>query len=298
MKLPALFELEEGEVSEPVKTSFGWHLIKLNNVSGGEVQSFAEVREEIEDEIKTELAESQIYDLSENLANLAYEQPDSLLPAAEQLGLELQTSGWISRAGGEGIGAEPKIRNVAFSTEVLTQGINSEAVELSDNRIVFMRLNDHKPAAPKNLAEVSNDIVEQIKKNKSRENNSEVGAKALEALRSGESMESVAGEWNVEVFEPDPIGRVSSEVEAEIVKLAFTMASPQSSEPVYQGISRSNGAYSIVELLSVDAKDTSINDQQIATYQSSMANQEYQSVVKVVGSRADVVRTPAEELVF
>lgn len=123
-----LFALEVDQMSEPVKTGFGWHIIKLHSVSGGEVKSFEAVQAELEDEIKTELAEGQIYDLIENLANLAYEQSDSLLPAAEQLDLKLDTSDWFSRISGTGIAAESQVRQAAFSGDILRQGLNSEAI--------------------------------------------------------------------------------------------------------------------------------------------------------------------------
>ena len=93
----ALFSMQVDELSEPVKTRFGWHLIKLHEIKGGETRAFESMRSELEDELKTELAENQIYDLVEGVANLAYEQPDSLAPAAEQLGLQLRSSDWFSR---------------------------------------------------------------------------------------------------------------------------------------------------------------------------------------------------------
>ena len=294
----ALFDLGEGEVSEPVKTQFGWHLIKLKSVSGGNVQSLDEVRDAIEDEIKTQIAENQIYDLTENLANLAYEQPDSLLPASEQLGLAVETSDWFSRSAGEGIASEPNIRQAAFSADILTQELNSQAIELADNRIVFIRLNDHKPSRPRDIAEVRDGIVEEIKRNKAQAANIEAGELALEALRSGKPMETVAEDWGVNILEPGPIGRISSEVEAEIVNRAFTMPSPQDGG-VYEGISRSNGAYSVIELLSVDTNvDRGMEAEQLESFQASIANQEFQSLIEVIGRRAEVVRTPAEELDF
>ena len=292
----ALFDLELGEVSQAVKTPFGWHLIQLTGISGGKVQSFDEVSDAIEDEIKTEIAENQIYDLTENLANLAYEQPDSLLPASEQLGLTLKSSDWFSRSAGEGIASEPQIRRAAFSSDVLTQGLNSQAIELADNRIVFLRLNDHKPSIPRNIDEVRDVIVEEIKRNKAREANSEAGKTALQALRSGESMESVADEWDVDILEPEPLKRDSNLVNPEIVNLAFSMVAPQAGA-VYEGLSHSDGAYSLVELLSVDTNDTPpIDVEQLKSLQASVGSQEYQSVIKVIGNRADVVRTSAEEL--
>ena len=141
----ALYAMKSGEVSDPVKTSFGWHLIELGRISGGGTKSFSDVRIDLEDDIRTELAESQIFDMVDNLSNLAYEQSDSLRPAAEQLELRIQTSDWFERGTGSGIAAEAGVRKQAFSNDVLRQGLNSEAIELADNRIIFLRLNQHRP---------------------------------------------------------------------------------------------------------------------------------------------------------
>ncbi|MEM7565224.1 MAG: SurA N-terminal domain-containing protein [Pseudomonadota bacterium] len=154
----ALFAMQPGDISEPIKTTFGWHLIKLHDVSGGESQSYESVRAEIESEIATELAESQIFELVDGLANLAYEQPDSLLPAAEQLELEVQTSDWFDRSSGTGITAIPKVRQAAYSDDVYQQGLNSEAIELDDNRVVFVRVNEVKASELQPLDEVRDQI--------------------------------------------------------------------------------------------------------------------------------------------
>lgn len=293
----ALFELQVGQISQPVKTSFGWHLIKLNEVSGGNLRSFEDVSGEIEDEIKTELAESQIYDLTENLANLAYEQADSLLPAAEQLGLTMLTSEWFGRFSGESIAAEAKIRSAAFSPDVFTERLNSEAIELADNRIVFIHLNDYMPAAPKSLEDVRDNIVSEIKQKKSREENTAAGNKALEALKSGQSLDSVASDWNIEIVGPLELSRKSSDANADIVKLAFTMTKPVTGS-VFQGFTHVNGDYSVVELLGINIGDTELSNEQVSSLNTAIASQEFQSVLKVVSSRADVVRTPTSDLDF
>jgi len=270
-------------------------LIKLHAISGGEVQSLDDLRDELANEIKTELAESQIYDLTENLANLAYEQPDSLLPAVEQLGLVMQTSEWFSRFKGEGIASESKIRTSAFSSEILSQGLNSDAIELADNRIVFIHLNEHKLAEAKKLDEVRDQIISELRRNKARDENTMVGKKALEGLEAGQSLDQIALDWNVQIIETESIKRDSSEVDGDIVRLAFTMNKPTGSS-VYEGFEHSNGDYSLVELLAVETSQTDTTGDSIKSLATAVAGQEYQSVLKLLASRADVVRTPASEL--
>jgi peptidyl-prolyl cis-trans isomerase D len=290
-----LFTMGVGEVSEPVKTGFGWHLIKLEQVTGGGTASFEEVRNEIEDEIRSDLAESQIFDLAENLANLAYEQSDSLLPAAEQLGLELQTSEWFDRSSGTGISAEPEVRNIAFSNEVLNQGVNSEAIELANNRIVFIRLNERKPAVQKELDEVKGVIVGVLKQQKGNEDNKLAGEKALDSLKNGRALDDVASEWNKEIVDSGFIGRDDTTVDAGLLRLAFQMDKPETGV-TYDGFTHPNGDYSLIELSAVVSNDADLDGKGAETLTTASARADYQSILKVLANQAEVVRTPLSEL--
>ena len=291
----ALFSMQVGALSEPIKTTFGWHLIKLDQVSGGETRSYDEVRVEIEDEIRSDLAESQIYDLVENLANLAYEQSDSLSPAAEQLGLELQTSQWFDRQAGTGIALGPQIRNVAFSNDVLNQGINSEAIELADGRVVFIRINERKPPAQQALDEVSEAIFETLKQGKGREHNKLVGEQAFDALKSGKSLDDIAADWNIDLVDQGFIGRDEPTLDRNLLRLAFRMKKPADGL-VFDVLAHANGDYSLVELSAVISNDSEIDSERAKALSSAAAGADYQAVLKVLASRAEVVRTPLSEL--
>jgi len=181
----SLYSLALDELSEPVKTAFGWHLIQVSSITGGEVLSYDSVKSALTDEIKSGLAEVQIYELLERLANVAYEQPDSLLPAAEQLDLKVLTSDWFDRSAGSGIAADARVRQLAFSDEILVQGLNSEAVELGNERVVFVRLNEHKPAQAQPLQEVQQQVRAELVNQKLSELSLQAGTRALSDLESG-----------------------------------------------------------------------------------------------------------------
>ena len=291
----ALFALEVDQLSEPVKTGFGWHLIKLHSISGGETQSFESVQADIEDEIRAELAESQIYDLVENLANLAYEQPDSLLPAAEQFDLKLQTSDWFGRFASEGIAAESKIRQTAFSPEVLQQGLNSEAIELGNERVVFIRLNQFKPAEQKPLELVREEVIHELTVIKLRDMGRSVGTAALSELESGKTLDDLAQEWSSSIDDHGFVQRRQTEIDTGIRDLAFRLPKPEQGA-VYEGLSLATGEYVIVELSAVVSNDSDVDERALDSLAEALSASEYQSAAKMLSSRADVVRTPLDEL--
>ncbi|MFA9420047.1 MAG: SurA N-terminal domain-containing protein [Gammaproteobacteria bacterium] len=291
----ALFQMQVGELSDPVRTAFGWHLIKLDELRGGGTRAFEEVRFEIENEIKSEMAENQIFDIVENLSNMAYEQSESLVPAADQLGLELMTSEWFDRNSGVGIALEPKIRNTAFSNEILREGINSEAIELADNRIVFLHLNEYRPAEQMPLDEVRQVIVTELKRQKARDDNIQLGKEALEVLRNGDNLDQIAADWGLEVVDKGFVKRDSPELDRELLQLIFSMSKPTSGL-VFEGLAQGNGDYSLVELSGVVSNDWEVDVERIEALTAAGAAVEYQSVLKVLASSADVVNTPLSEL--
>jgi len=291
----ALFSMEVGQLSQPVKTSFGWHLIKLNSISGGETQSFDTVKSALEDEIRTELAEVQIYDLVENVANLVYEQSDSLQPAAEQFDLKIQTSDWFDRVSGSGITLESKVRQMAFSAEVLQQGLNSEAIELDNNRVVFIRLNQLKPAAVRPLDQVQELIRSEIITTKAREQSLKSGMAALADLKAGKTLDDLALEWSAPVSDYGFVERNQSGIDNEILGRSFSMPKPEQG-PAFEGFSIANGNYTIIELSAVLSNDGNADRKALDELVKARGGAEYQSALKLLSNRAEVVREPLQDL--
>jgi peptidyl-prolyl cis-trans isomerase D len=192
----AVFSLQPSEVSQPIRTEFGMHLIQLVEVRADEPPSFADERPALLKEMQRIQAEERFYDLVDRLANAAYEHPDGLTVAAELTGLSVQESGWFTAQGGEGMMRHPQVVQRAFSDEVMRQGRNSGLIELEPDHVLVLRVVEHKPARQQALAEVLDDVVALVKQRLQAEAAKEAAEAQLEALRSDQALFTVCCAWS------------------------------------------------------------------------------------------------------
>jgi peptidyl-prolyl cis-trans isomerase D len=183
----ALFAMKEGEIAGPVETEFGYHVIKLDAIRGGSAEPFEKVRPMIEAELKKTRASKRFAELAEQLNNLAYEQSDSLKPAAEALEVQVQQSPWISRtpAPGSPLGNE-RFLKVVFSEDVLKNKRNSEVVEVAPGTLMAARLLEHMPASTRTFDAVRGEIRKRLVEDEARKRTVSEGRERLEKLRKGE----------------------------------------------------------------------------------------------------------------
>ncbi len=257
----AAFALKEGEVSEPVLTSFGFHLIKVDEIRAGKVKPFESVRDELLKEYQRDEAERKYFDLADKLTNMAYEMPDSLTEVAESLGLPLKESPLFSRDGGKGLFADPHLVSAAFSDEVLKQGYNSEPVEVGDRHVVVLRVKEHREAAPLPLEEVAEIISQQIITEKARERAQQAAAGLVERLEAGASREEIAKELGAEWQTPAPLERNTATLDSALVQAVFRMPRPVGGATRYGSTGLISGDFAVLALSRVIDGDPASFDQ-------------------------------------
>ncbi len=221
-----LFSLEVGKVSEPVRTGYGYHLMRVNAVRMEESPEYAELRERIAAELRRSRADQLYAEKVQELAEISYESGDLAEPAAVT-GLAIQQSGFFTRDGGEGIGSVEAVVRAAFSEDVLGGGLNSEVIEYEEGRAIVLRVADRRPSEPQPLEAVREQVISEIRAEEGVRRARELGEKVLSDLRRGESTSWVAVEHGLEWEVRGSVGRTDQEVPPRVLDTAFSLPAPE-----------------------------------------------------------------------
>ena len=290
--------LKLGEVSNPVKSAFGYHLIKVTELVPGNIRSFESAKDDVNKAYQKAQAENAFYEAGERLTELSYEHPDNLQTVSETLGLKVQKTALFTKDKGEGVAADEKIRNAAFSEEVL-QGNNSAPIEQSGERLVVVRLLEHKTAAKKELAEVKPAIVAVILKDKAQRFAVEKAKQLKDSLEAGKAIDAVAAENKLAVKTEKALVRGKSKLPEALSESIFKAAKPVGDKANIFVIGLPSGEQMVVSLSKVvpgvmseeDKKQMDLAKKNIA---NALGQTEFNQVLNSLQTEADVevIRKP------
>ncbi|MEO0422238.1 MAG: SurA N-terminal domain-containing protein [Pseudomonadota bacterium] len=289
----AAFAADAGAVTGPVQTSFGWHVLKVNEVRGGDLTPFEEVREQILSQLQEERAEGLFIDRGDELAELVFQNAGSLEPAAEALALDLKTVAGVSEIAGAAVASNPDVRRAIFSPPVLEDGLNSDVIELEFGHLVAVRVIDRTPASLRPLEDVRDSIVSVLSAQKAQEATAALGEEIEARVRDGESLEAIAEELE-SVQAPAlavDITRRSRDVPSQLVTEVFAQPEPvEGSDPVVGGVALFGGNYAIYRLTGV--KDGELSAEEGASLRAQLtreaASQEFEGFVQSLREQADI----------
>ena len=248
----ALFEMSVGDVRGPVQSQFGFHVIRLDEERGGEVQTFEEVRDELVAEFQTRRATDLFYERANEIADLAFDAYDELASVAMATGLPLKTANAFPRSGNPLLfpNSAPVVQ-AAFAEEIVDSGRNSSLVELSDEHVLVLRVTDHHPSTVQPLDEVREQIEQELTRNRAQELAESAATAFLSELAAGGDpqalVEAHRGTWHP----PASVERTSADVPTEVLAAAFGLPKPAAGEVVRENVNLANGDHAVLVLSNV-----------------------------------------------
>ena len=289
----ALFAMEKGQVSEPVLTDFGYHIIKLVDIQATEPPSFEEAKNDIKYDLLREKAEGVYVERLERLADLSFSSGDLIEPS-EALGMEIITSEPFSRLGGsDDVTGSNRVVAAAFSEELLKEGVNSTPIELDASRSVVVRVKEHKQPREQSYDEVAEEVKAQLLNERIAKALDEKVANVLAALNAGEALASQAGDSEVKTLET--VNRSQRELPPEVLQQAFKVPHPAEGQMSYASAALGDGGRAIIAISGVEQGSAeSMSDDERKAMQSVLGSRtgqyDYQDLVAELNAGAEVER--------
>ena len=252
----AAWALETGSLSAPVRTEFGWHLIEVTATRAEAFADYQTLAPQLRAEIARERAEVLVSERGNTLEALAFENPETLVPAAEAIDAEVQRSDWIPRTGSDtGIGSDPAILAAAFSEEQLSRRENSDLIELADGAYAVIRVTAHEPSRVPELEAIRDRVTEAYRNERASERARDAAAAIAEQLANGRALAEVGEDiTEVTVHEPRWATRNDRALPAGVRERAFRLYLPEQA-PEATGIGATSTGYAAVRVSGVENGD-------------------------------------------
>ena len=267
-----LFALETGEISDPVKTQFGYHIIRMDDLKEGRKKEFAEIEEELTNEYSKLLAEDRLYDLAEQLDDLALQAFNELDSVADELALDLNQISEITRNGSSFLNQQPELIDILFSPSSVEQFENTPVFEFN-NSIIVARVMGHRLPKTKSLSDVEAEITSLLIAQDSIEIANEEAAKVMRELSSGKAMSELSDLYQLELKAFDELKRNDDALPRGLMDAIFATLKTNINNNHYTTVTMDESVY-VFEVLQLNSgRLDDFNDQERDSGKIALAEQ-------------------------
>jgi peptidyl-prolyl cis-trans isomerase D len=292
----ALFSMQPGEIRGPVKTQYGYHIIRLEEIQAAKGKTFDEARPQLESELRRNRATDRFGEIQEQLQARLSEPGADLSALAQEFKLQSGAiAQYLKGAGAAPLGAAPQLQDLLFGDPQLAAGRLGGPVLLGDSALVVVKVLEHRKPAPKPLAEVRADIVSAIAKQRGTEAALKAAEAARARLEAGSSLETLAQSLGLSAEPARFVGRNDPSIPAPIRAAVFAAPRPAKG-PVFRALTMQDGGAAVVAVTSVRTGAATASAQQLTDRAQQEAGREgvgdLLAYVGEVRRRADVRKNP------
>ncbi len=279
----AAFALKNvGDMSGLVKSNFGYHIIKLDDLKAPKAKPYADVKSDIIAEIADQQALDKFYDLQSQLETVAFESPDSLDEAAKVIGQPIKQTDFISEQDAPDVLNTPKVMEALNTPEVKEDGLNSEVIEVGPEHVIVVRVQDVRPETVLPLEDVRTDVVSALAHSEGEKQAMSDADTLVAGLQKGD--QSVLKSHDVKFGELEKIDRRSP-----LAERVFSMPKPEEGESSYAQTQDADGNIVVVALSGVEAKvDESLNERVGKQLVQMNAQQDLTGLVNILRKNTDI----------
>ncbi len=248
------YSLDKDQLSEPVLTEFGYHIIKVTDIEAAHTPGLSEIRDQIEEAYRDSIATDEFVILSTRLSELVFENIDLEIPAQET-GLTLQTTGTVTRNTDTGLMANADALAAAFSPDVLVDGNNSDVLEINEETHVALRALQHNPGVLRELQEVREKISNILLQEKASVLAEDQAIEIVDVIRGGSLTQYVADQYGLSWEISEAATRNAPDIDAAILEKAFDLPKPTAGTVSIGYTSMSNGDSLVVKVSGVNIEE-------------------------------------------
>jgi peptidyl-prolyl cis-trans isomerase D len=301
----AIFSMRNGEIRGPVKSEFGFHIVRLEEIIEGGPLPLAQVRAELERELRDVQSEVSYRQLERDIQDALFDSKD-LQAIALATGLEVMTAEDYTRGGGEPFGSNQAAIDAVFDPRVLREGIISDIVELDANRSVVVHVIDHQEPTRQPVDDVREQITAAVRQSRATEIIQEKISRLQAALQAGEEFSAAAASADAEATPYAVIDRLNENLDGRVLEAIYRARKPLEGSPRVGNAVTENGDYTVFSINAVaPGRPESVPLAERDARKKSLAGQsggaDYTAFVLQLEREADIVRSEdalAEQDVF